>query len=222
MHFFRKWIYWFYKQEKSWLWARHSWVSSSSSQSSSEKIVSNHKQLNTFFMQITPTIKAILLSISGRSKKYGTFWLSRHEYEKYDTTQDKLRLIIKKLKAEWYILHQWYEKHEKFKANPVRCVYVATQKLFDLVSGFAEAIKDMNEKIVNWCKDQNPVQALRDFWIEVFKWGRIWKAKSSITINIKNGAIKDWKTCKTYNLYNYLRESLDCTHSYFFSHFIWN
>ena len=172
-------------------------------------------------MQITPTIKAILLSIAWRSRKYGTFWLSRHEYEKYGTTPDKLRLIIKKLKQEGYIVHQWYEKHEAFKANPVRAIYTATDKLLNLVATFAEAIKDMNEKIITWCKNQNPVQTLRDFGIEVFNGGRIWKKKSSLTVNRTTGAIKDWKTWKSYNLYNYLRESVDCTHTYFFKNFIW-
>jgi hypothetical protein len=43
----------------------------------------------------------------------------------------------------------------------------------NLVATFAEAIKDMNEKIITWCKNQNPVQTLRDFGIEVFNGGRI-------------------------------------------------
>jgi hypothetical protein len=40
-------------------------------------------------------------------------------------------------------------------------------------------------------------------------------------VNRTTGAIKDWKTWKSYNLYNYLRESVDCTHTYFFKNFIW-
>lgn len=171
-------------------------------------------------MQITPTIKAILLSISWRSKKYWTFGLSRHEYEKYGTTQDKLRLIIKKLKSEWYIILEWYEPHESFKANPVRAIYKATDKLLSLVKSFSEGIADMNEKIIWWCKNQNPVQTLRDFWVQVFAGGRIWDKKAKVTVNKKTWAIKDWKTWKSYNLYNYLRESLDCSHTYFFKHFI--
>ncbi len=172
-------------------------------------------------MQFTPLVKQILLSISGRSKKYWKFWLSRHEYKKYDTTPDKLRLIIKKLKSEWYIILEWYEPNPEFKANPIRAIYRATQKLFDMVASFADSIQDMNEKIIVWCKNQNPIKTLKDFWIEVSNGGRIGKKKSSITVNKQNGAIKDWKTWKTYNLYNYLRESLDCTHHYFFKHFIW-
>lgn len=171
-------------------------------------------------MQINSTTKAILLSILWRSRKYWKFWLSRHEYAKYDTTPDKLRLIIRKLKAEWYITLEWYEKHESFKANPIRAVYKATQKLFDICASFTESIKDMNEKIIGWCKEQNPVQTLRSFWIEVFNGGRIGKKKSSITVNKRNWSIKNWKTWKTYNLYNYLRESLNCTHKEFFTNFI--
>lgn len=173
-------------------------------------------------MQITPTIKSILLSISGRSKKYWTFWLSRHEYKKYNTTPDKLRLIIKKLKSEWYITHEWYEANPSFKANPVRAIYNATQKLLDLVRSFTESIKDMNERIVKWCKEQNPTKTLKNFWIEVYNGGRIGKKKSSITVNNKNWSIKDWKTWKSYNLYNYLKESIGCTHHYFFNNFIGN
>ena len=63
-----------------------------------------------------------------------------------------------------------------------------------MVASFTESIKDMNEKIIGWCKSQNPVQTLRDFGIEVFNGGRIGKKKSSLTISKKNGAIKDWKT----------------------------
>lgn len=171
-------------------------------------------------MEITPTLKKILRSIAWRANKYWTFWLSRHEWEKFDTTQDKLRYIIKKLKQEWYITLEWYESHESFRANPVRAIYKATDKLLDLVRTFTESVKDMNEKIITWCKNQNPVQTLRDFWVQIFNGGRIWKKKSSITINKETWAIKDWKTWKSYNLYNYLRESLECSHTYFFNHFI--
>lgn len=55
-----------------------------------------------------------------------------------------------------------------------------------MVASFTESIKDMNEKIIGWCKTQNPVQTLRDFGIEVFNGGRIGKKKSSITVNKKN------------------------------------
>jgi len=126
-------------------------------------------------MEITPTIKAILLSIQGRSNKYWTFWLSRHEWEKYDTTQDKLRYIIKKLKQEGYITLVWYEPHPGFKANPVRAVYTATQKLLDLIKTFTRKIHDMNSRIVQWCKMQNPSEILSSHGIELFRWGRIWK-----------------------------------------------
>lgn len=67
-----------------------------------------------------------------------------------------------------------------------RNIWKATQALLSLVQSFSESIKDMNEKIVNWCKNQNPVQILRDFGIEVFNGGRIGKKKSSITISKKN------------------------------------
>lgn len=172
-------------------------------------------------MEITPTIRAILLSIQWRSKKYWTFWLSRHEYEKYDTTQDKLRYIIKKLKQEWYITLVWYEPHPDFKANPVRAVYKATEKLFDLLKTFTRKIQDMNNRIINWCKEQNPYEILSSHGIELFIWGRIWKKNSKITISKKNNAISDWKTWEKYNLFDYLRGIYGQSSYEFFNNFIW-
>lgn len=170
-------------------------------------------------MEITPTIKAILLSISGRSKKYWTFWLSRHEWEKYDTTQDKLRYIIKKLKQEWYITLEWYEPNPSFKANPVRAVYKATEKLFDLVKSFTQKIVDLNDKIIRWCSEQNPMEVLRQHGIEVFG-KRVGKKNSSVTVSI-NWAISDWKTWKKWNLFNYLKDHEGQGTLEFYKNFIW-
>lgn len=178
----------------------------------------HHNQ--SFFMQLNEPVKEILRSLSWRARTYTRFWFSRHEYKKFWLTERTLRTIINQLKALGYIQQVWQEKYTEMWQPRRRNIFVATQKLFDMVASFTESINEMNEKIVSWCKEQNPVQTLKDFWIEVFNGGRIWKKKSSITVNKQNGAIKDWKTWKTYNLYNYLRESLDCTHQYFFKHFI--
>mgnify|MGYP007089694896 FL=1 len=171
-------------------------------------------------MQITPTIQSILRSLAWRAKKYEKFWFSRHEYEKFWLTERTLRTLIRKFQDEKLIIKIDTETYMKEGKPRRRNIWKATQALLSLVQSFSESIKDMNEKIVNWCKNQNPVQILRDFGIEVFNGGRIGKKKSSITISKKNWAIKDWKTWKTYNLYNYLRESMNCTHSYFITNFI--
>lgn len=171
-------------------------------------------------MQIDDTIKNILRSLSGRSKAYKQFWFSRHEYKKFWLTERTLRTIISHLKASGYIQQVWQEKYTEMWQPRRRNIFIATQKLFDIVASFTESIKDMNDKIFTWCKKQNPVQILRDFGVEVFNGGRIGKKNSSITVNKHHGAIKDWKTWKTYNLYNYLRQYLDCTHQYFFTNFI--
>lgn len=155
-------------------------------------------------MLINPTIKAILLSISGRSNKYWTFGLSRHEWEKYWTTQDKLRTIIKKLKAEGYITLEWYEPNPSFKANPVRAVYKATSKLFDLVKSFTQKVVDLNEKIIMWCSQQDPIELLRSHGIQLFG-RRIWKKWSSVSVSRK-WCISDWKSGKKMNLFDYLRD----------------
>ncbi len=172
-------------------------------------------------MQITPTIQSILRSLAWRAKKYEKFWFSRHEYEKFWLTERTLRTLIRKFQDEKLIIKIDTETYMKEGKPRRRNIWKATQALLSLVQSFSESIKDMNEKIIGWCKKQNPVQTLRDFGIEVFNGGRIGKKKSSLTISKKNGAIKDWKTWKTYNLYNYLRESMNCTHSYFIQHFIW-
>lgn len=170
-------------------------------------------------MEITPTIKAILLSISGRSKKYWTFGLSRHEWAKYETTQDKLRYIIKKLKQEWYITLEWYEPNPSFKANPVRAIYKATDKLFDLVQSFTKKIVDLNDKIIRWCSEQNPLDTLRQHGIQVFG-RRIGKKNSSITVS-GIWEISDWKTGKKWNLFNYLRDFNQQSTLEFYNNFIW-
>lgn len=156
-------------------------------------------------MIITPTIKAILLSISGRSKKYGTFWLSRHEYAKYETTPDKLRMIIKKLKQEWYITHEWYEPNPSFRANPVRAIYKATDKLIDLVKSFVQKVVDLNDKIIQWCSEQDPIATLKAHSVELFGYS-IGKKRSGITVDRATGCISNWKTGKKWNLFNYLKE----------------
>ena len=156
-------------------------------------------------MTITPEIKAILQSISGRSQKYWTFGLSRHEYAKYNTTQDKLRLIIKKLKQEWYITHEWYEPNPAFKANPVRALYRATDKLLDLIQSFIQKIGDLSNKIIAWCGEQDPIATLLDHGIELFGYS-IGKRKSGITVDTRTGCISNWKTGKKWNLFNYLRD----------------
>ncbi len=173
-------------------------------------------------MQITPEIKKIIQSISWRSNKYWEFGLSRHEWEKFWLTEMKLRTIINTLLKSGYIQKVRCE-YFNFLPNMIRRrnIYKVTTQFQELLQSITESIKDMNEKIIGWCKTQNPVQTLRDFGIEVFNGGRIGKKKSSITVNRKNWSIKDWKTWKTYNLYNYLRESLNCTHSYFITNFIW-
>lgn len=172
-------------------------------------------------MQINDTLKNILRSLAWRSKSYTNFWFSKYEFEKFWLTERTLRTIIEQMQKLWYIEKVGQEKFMKDWIYMRRNLYKAHTKLFDMVASFTEAIKDMNDKIVSWCKEQNPVQTLKNFWIEVFSGGRIGKKKSSLTINKKNGAIKDWKTWKSYNLYNYLRESINCTHSYFVTNLIW-
>lgn len=170
-------------------------------------------------MEITPTIKAILLSISWRSKKYWTFWLSRHEWQKYDTTQDKLRYIIKKLKQEWYITLEWYEPNPAFRANPVRAVYRATSKLFDLIKSFTQKIVDLNDKIISWCASQNPADILRQHGIQVFG-KRVGKKKSNITVG-RLWQISDWRTWEKWNLFDFLRRESGQWVLEFYYNFIW-
>ena len=170
-------------------------------------------------MEITPTIKAILLSVSGRSQKYWTFWLSRHEWSKYDTTQDKLRYIIKKLKQEWYITLEGYEPNPSFKANPVRAVYKATEKLFDLVKSFTKKIVDLNDKIVRWCSEQNPLDTIRQHDIQVFG-KRIGKKNSNVTVSQK-WCISDWRTWEKWNLFDFLRKESGQWVLEFYYNFVW-
>lgn len=172
-------------------------------------------------MKITESTKQILRSLLWRSQKYKTFWFSRHEYEKFWLTERTLRTIISKLQDEKIIKKVYTETYSVDWKPRRRNIWVATDKLSDIVKSFTDSISDMNEKIIWWCKNQNPIQTLRSFWVQVFSGGRIWDKKSKITVNKNTWAIKNWKTWKSYNLYNYIRESIDCSHAYFFKHFIW-
>lgn len=172
-------------------------------------------------MKLTESTIKLLRSIHWRANTYNIFWLSRYEYKKFWLTERTLRAIISYLKANHYIEHVDTEHYVHFWEPRRRYLYVATEKLMDLVKSFTTSIENMNEKIVNWCKKQNPVSILRDFGITVNNSGRIWGKESKITINRRSWAITNWKEWKTYNLYNYLREHLQCTHQYFFKHFIW-
>lgn len=175
---------------------------------------------NAFFMLITPEIKRIIQSISGRSNKYWEFWLSRHEYEKYWLTEMKLRTIINNLVKEGYITKIRCE-YFSFLPNMIRRrnIYKATQILIDLVKSFTKKIVDLNEKIVRWCSEQNPLEVLRQHGIEVFG-KRVGKKNSSTTVSIK-WEISDWKTGKKWNLFNYLKDHEGQGTVEFYKNFIW-
>lgn len=173
-------------------------------------------------MEITDTIKAILQSISGRSNKYWEFWLSKYEYEKYWLTERSLRTIIEKLRNEWYI--QWV-RYEYFKWIEwdvrKRNIFIATEKLTDLLKTFTKKIVDLNDKIIEWCKKQDIRSTLSSHGIELFKWRRIGKKWSSITYSDNKKCISDWKTWKKWNLFNYLKEFENQSTLEFYKNFVW-
>lgn len=171
-------------------------------------------------MTITPEIKAILQSISGRSNKYWEFWLSRHEYEKYWLTEMKLRTIINNLVKEWFIQKIRCE-YFSFLPNMIRRrnIYRATQILIDLVKSFTQKVVDLNEKIIAWCSQQNLIKAFKDHDIQVFG-RRIGSKQSSITFS-SLWEISDWKTGKKWNLFNYLRDHEGQGTIEFYRNFIW-
>lgn len=161
-------------------------------------------------MQITETIKTIIHSIHWRANTYGQFGLSKYEFEKFWLTERTLRTIINKLQLAWYIERVWQETFIKEVAGKAvkmrRNLYKATTKLFALVKSFAKSIENMNEKIIDWCKNQRPFDLIRSFWLEVTMWGRIGGKKSKITVNKRNWSVTNWKEQKSWNLFWYLRE----------------
>ena len=159
-------------------------------------------------MQITDTIKTILYSIQGRAKKYGKFWLSRHEYEKFWLTERSLRTIIKNLQKERLIQKIDTEKYMEDWKPRRRNIWIITDTFTIIMKWLWKSISDMNEKIVGWCKNQNPIQTLRNYWIEVFNWGRLWEKRSKVTVNARNWAITNWKTWEKWNLFNYIRNTI--------------
>lgn len=171
-------------------------------------------------MEITGTIKDIILSVSGRSSKYKELCISRYEYKKYWVTEYEMRKMINFLKKDYLQLVRCEKYTEKW-APRRRNIYIATQKLLDLVKSLTKSITDMNAKIIDWCK-QNPVQKLRDMGVFVACNGRIWDKKYKTTVNKRNWAITNWKTKESWNIFNYLRDKENCTTLYFFNHFIWS
>lgn len=159
-------------------------------------------------MQITDTIKTILYSIQGRANKYGKFWLSRYEYAKFGITERNLRTIIKNLDKENIIkfveCEEFFDNWKPRRRN----IWIITDTFTMIMKWLWKSISDMNEKIVGWCKNQNPIQTLRNYWIEVFNWGRLWEKRSKITVNARNWAITNWKTWEKWNLFNYIRDTL--------------
>lgn len=165
----------------------------------------------------------MLRSISGRSSKYKEFAFSRHEYKKYGVTEYAMRNIINSLRHEnEYLQFVRCENWQDSKWAPRRRnIYIATQKLLDLVKSFTKSITDMNAKIIDWCK-QNPIQKLRDMGVFVASNGRIWDKKSKTTVNKQNWAITNWKTGEKWNIFNYLRDRENCSILYFYNNFVWN
>lgn len=170
------------------------------------------------FMIINQTTKAILRSINWRAKKHQVFGLSRHECKKFWISEHKMRMIIQSLIEEWYIKFLMLENY--IQCGPKhRNLFQATESLFKLVATFSSYVKDMNKKIVTWCKE-NPLQKLRDLWIDIHGI-RVWWKNSKITISKRTGAMMNWKTKTSYNLFNYIKEYLWEDTMYIYKHFIW-
>ncbi len=64
-----------------------------------------------------------------------------------------------------------------------RNIYKATQLLIDLAKSFIQKIVDLNEKIIRWCSENNPLEVLRQHGIEVFG-KRVGKKNSSVTVSV--------------------------------------
>lgn len=172
-------------------------------------------------MELTNTIKDIFRSISGRANKYKEFGLSRHEYEKYGVSENKMRSIINEMYKDWLIEKIRCEKYRENGAPRRRNIWIVTDKFLSIIQTITKSISDLNTKIIDWCKKQNPVQVLREHGIFVANNGRIGDKKSKITINKRNWSITNWKTWDKSNLFNYLRDNIWCDTIYFFTHFIW-
>ena len=175
--------------------------------------------LYTQFFFVMVISKDIYISIAWRALKYWEFCISRYEYKKYWVTEYQMRKIINTLKKEYIQLVrcEYYLKGWKPKK---RNIFIATQKLFDIVKSFTTSIKNMNEKIIVWCK-HNPIQKLRDLGVLVYNNGRIWAKNSKTTINKQNWAITNWKTWEKWNIFNYIKSITWYNTYYSFTHFIW-
>lgn len=89
----------------------------------------------------------------------------------------------------------------------------------DLVKSFAQKVVDLNNKIIAWCSEQDPIATLRDHGIEVFGYS-IGKKRSGVTVDRATGCISNWKTGKKWNLFNYLCDFNEQSTLEFYNNFI--
>jgi len=95
-------------------------------------------------------------------------------------------------------------------------LYALWNRLKQLFSKLQRGVENLNDKIIAWTKQNNPIELLRSFWIQVknnWKFGKL-------SVNKKTGAITDWKNNNKYNLFNYLREKENQGILEFYNNFI--
>jgi len=170
-----------------------------------------------FDPSIIEQVTKIIYSIRWRAKAYWEFWLSRHEYTKYDITEYQFRNIIKVLRDKWYItFHKLVIESKNWRPSKYN-LYSLGNRLKQIFATIQRGVENINDKIIAWTKQNAPIDLLRSFGIQVKNNGKFWK----LSVNKKTGAISDWKENKKYNLFNYLRDYTNQNTLEFFNNFVW-
>lgn len=164
-------------------------------------------QLNKYFhIKNEKLVNKILWSIKWRQECYWEVWFSRHEFDKFNTSEKVLREVIDNLRQNWLLVLKWKRKsnNNKFLCN----VYEISYELKQILSLLRKSIEFLNEKIIQWNKESNLSQILNWYWFQTFRNGRIWTKKSNITYNKRTNCVSDWQLWTHYNLFNFLKFAL--------------
>ena len=146
-------------------------------------------------------VNKVLWSFKWRFNKHWKIIFSRKEFNKFWTTERKLRWVIDAFRWTWLLEQIWKERKDgnRYYSN----VYSISEELKSIFDKLVWGIKDLYKKVWEFVSN-NWIEVLKDFWIKLFNEKRkLIEKKISFG---KRWQIKNWKTWKWYNIFSYLME----------------
>lgn len=170
------------------------------------------KELN--IEQLDLVKNKVLRSIIARLNKFwnGKVMLSRHEHQKFNLSDWKLRSMLRILRRNW-LLTTWWEISNNFKKTNT---YTLSEKLINYIYTRLK-ITASNFDIVSFSKNCSVEKALLLLWVvENKRYLRAnnvniistdkYKYKYNKQKNIITRYSKTWKDTKWFNLFNWIKE----------------